>query len=220
MAQNINFDGTKEIKLEYNTSDNDFKVTNTSKKNLLIVAILKGGVGTINDKMGGVVHAEGANYVNCVWDDQKWYSLAGSKGNNVQMLKDSTLLAQAEGGSGSIAGVVRQTAYYTREGIRNSSGKLKGFTAWQGGITGTDDKTYKIAREGQVVFYPYIFPLDSTLDFKIVGSVKEAHFNGEIILSPLEIDIKWESKLESKIQTNLNTKSETESNQTQDSTQP
>ena len=210
MARELEFSGDKELKIEYEKDNNDITIKNTSGKNLLVIAILTGGSGTINDATK-VVWWQESDVVG--YNDTR--SVAGEKGNNVQMLKDTTLLAQAEGGSGGLAGVNRKGESYTRDSIKDSSGNLKGFTAWQKKSSSEDNTTYKIAREGQVVFYPYIFELDSSLDFKIVGNVESNH-KGSIVLSPLEIDIKWEAKLESKIETNLNTKSENP--QTQDTT--
>ena len=209
MARELEFSGDKELKIEYEKDNNDITIKNTSGKNLLVIAILTGGSGTINDATN-VVWWQESDVVG--YNDTR--SVAGEKGNNVQMLKDTTLLAQAEGGSGSI--VVLRKRQRAWNSYWEECGK-KHYRGWnyEAVITQAGDTQYKIAREGQVVFYPYIFELDSSLDFKIVGNVESNH-KGSIVLSPLEIDIKWEAKLESKIETNLNTKSENP--QTQDTT--
>ena len=169
----------KNISIKHSTNANlSHTITNKSKQNLLMVVTLNAGSGDINDTTRD--NSWLADDITQYYDT---LSLAGNKGTTINLKKGSTLLATAEGGSGNLADVISRRQRRNNSYWKDDSGNktYRGWGSWYD--TQNTPNAHKIARKGQVVFYPLILKDNESINIDFIhNKADKADFKGSVYI--------------------------------------
>lgn len=159
-------------------STNSHTIVNDLKRDVVIVVSMNAGSGDFN----GNTRFRGISGGNNYWQWQDWLSIAGKNGVNINLSKDSKLISNAIGGSGSLGELLTHRQRHDRYVWKDGSGK-EHFEGWHDWYDIHRNNAYNIKREGQQDFKILIFNAGSTLKIDFIDNGARNVFKGSIALS-------------------------------------
>lgn len=160
-----------------------YTIYNRSGQHALVVVTMNAGSGDINESMETIGNGRWIN-VSDIDRRLELRSIAGRRGNDIQLFYNNTLKCTASGGSGSIAGVLRQTDYHWNSFWTDGSGK-KHYRGWHYGRT-TMHNYHRIAREGEQIVAPLIVFNNDCIKINFVDNGARGNiFKGSVFFSLL-----------------------------------